>query len=145
MMNNRLKRQPGFALPAVIFLIVIVGLIIAALERINSNQTATSIMGLQSSRAYMAAYSGIEWAAYQIQNSPDCPALGAIPGLEIYGFEVSVSSCSETNYREGVTAIDNVSSFEITVLASYGGISNYGVSPDFAARELTVSMVIEGP
>ncbi|GAA3929453.1 hypothetical protein [Litoribacillus peritrichatus] len=140
-----LSGQSGFALPAVIFLIVIVALIIAALERISNNQTAISTMGLQSSRAYMAAYSGVEWAAYQVQiitlpTDPSCPPLGKITGLDLYGFEVSVSSCTETNFVEGST---NISSFEVTVLATYGGTGQYGKSPDFASRELTVSMVVE--
>ncbi|MFC3152355.1 hypothetical protein ACFOEK_15075 [Litoribrevibacter euphylliae] len=131
----------GFALPAVAFLIVIVALIIAALERINSNQTATSSMGLQSSRAYYATYSGVEWAAYQVINNNACPATGSI-GSGIQGFTISLESCTQSPYKEG-SSTDNVFIYEIRVLATYGGQGQLGVSPDFASRELTVSMMIE--
>jgi len=134
--------QRGFALPAVAFLIVIVALIIAGLERINSNQTASSSMGLQSTRAYYAAYSGIEWAAYQVKNNQPCSNILGDTGLDLNGFQVSVENCDLVQYQEGVTA-NNVNIYEIRVLATYGGQAQYGNSPDFSSRELTVSMVIE--
>ena len=140
-MLKRLDRSSGFALPAVAFLIVIVALIIAALERINSSQTATSSMGLQSARAYYAAYSGVEWAAYQVRTNNACPSTGAI-STTIQGFSVSLESCSRTPYKEG-SATENVFIYEIRVLATYGGQGQFGGSPDFASRELTVSMMIE--
>lgn len=130
----------GFALPAAIFLVVIVGLIISGLERINNNQIATSTMGLQSSRAYAAAYSGMEWAAYRVKSTTACPATGVIAGLDLEGFQVAVKSCSFSSYVEGAVTVNT---FDIRVLATYGGEAQYGVSPDFASRELSVSMVIE--
>jgi len=139
--SSTLFHQSGFALPAVAFLIVIVALIIAGLERINSNQTASSSMGLQSTRAYYAAYSGVEWAAHHVRNNNSCPATGDI-GVNLNGFQVSLESCSLVQYQEGVTA-NNVNIYEIRVLATYGGQGQYGNSPDFSSRELTVSMVIE--
>ncbi|GLQ33504.1 hypothetical protein [Litoribrevibacter albus] len=132
------RREKGFALPAVAFLIVIVALIIAALQRINSNQTATSSMGLQSSRAYYAAYSGVEWAAYQVRTTNICPT-GTLAD-RIQGFEISIEDCGKTDYLEGTKT---VSMYEIRVLAAYGGKDQYGSNPDFASREITVSMVIE--
>lgn len=144
------RREKGFALPAVAFLIVIVALIIAALQRINSNQTATSSMGLQSARAYYAAYSGVEWAVYMIKNDEDdpgdpgddiydCPSLGNI-GTQISGFVITLEDCSRTEYTEGT---NTVYVHEIRVLAAYGGQGQYGSNSDFASREITVSMVIE--
>jgi MSHA biogenesis protein MshP len=135
------KKQSGFALPAVAFLIVIVALIIAGLDRISSSQIATNTMSLQSSRAYLAAYSGIEWAAYQVKDSNSCPATGQI-GSPLTGVVVELMSCTETLYQEGATA-DNIRVYEIRVLATFGGRSQYGSNPDFASRELTVSMVVE--
>lgn len=134
--------QSGFALPAVIFLIVIVALIIAALERISNNQTAISTMGLQSSRAYMAAYSGVEWAAYQVKTNNTCPAVGTIGNLNLSGFQTEIVSCTSVVHNE---AGKTVTTFEVEALATYGGTGQYGNSPDFASRELTVSMVVESP
>jgi len=141
--SSTLFHQGGFALPAVAFLIVIVALIIAGLERINSNQTVSSSMGLQSARAYYAAYSGVEWAAYYIKNNNSCPPDGDI-GANINGFlvEIAPGGCTEDLYQEGVIA-NNVRIYEVRVLATYGGQGQYGNSPDFSSRELTVSMVIE--
>ena len=140
MMNRKHSAQKGFALPAAIFLVVIVALIIAGLQRINSNQIATSTMGFQSSRAYMAAYSGIEWVAYRVKTTTVCPATGAIAGLTLMGFQVNVKSCVVGTYNDGAVTVNT---FDIRVLATYGGEAQYGVSPDFASRELSVSMVIE--
>jgi MSHA biogenesis protein MshP len=138
---NLEAKQSGFALPAVAFLVVIVALIISGLERISSGQTATNTMSLQSSRAYLAAYSGIEWAAYQVKTNTTCPAVGQI-GAALSGFTVELMSCTESLYQEGA-ATDNVRVYELRVLASYGGRAQYGNHPDFASRELTVSMVVE--
>lgn len=140
MMNRKSSIQKGFALPAAIFLVVIVGLIIAGLQRISSSQIATSTMGFQSSRAYMAAFSGIEWAAYRVKTTTACPATGVIAGLTLMGFQVDVKSCVAGVFNDGAVVVNT---FDIRVLATYGGEAQYGVSPDFASRELSVSMVIE--
>lgn len=133
------SQSKGFALPAVAFLIVVIALIVAAMERINSGQQVTSTLGMQSSRAYMAAISGVEWTAYEISTNNTCPSTGTISGMVLNGFVVELVSCDQSSDTEGSLTID---SYEVTVLATYGGRAQLG-QPDFSSREVTVSLVVE--
>lgn len=133
-------RIQGFALPAVAFLIVVIALVITAMDRINTSQQATTTLGMQGARAYMMAISGVEWTAFQIRSTNACPTAGTITGLVLHGFQVDLVNCNKVTDAEGSLTID---SYEITVLASYGGTSQLGQTQDFASRELTVSLVIE--
>ena len=56
-MNN----QKGITLIGAIFVLVIVSLLGQYLVSISSVQRQTSLLALQSSRAYQAANAGIEW------------------------------------------------------------------------------------
>lgn len=74
----RLPVQRGIALPAVIFLLVAVGLLLAAgLLMLTQSQHGQSLQ-LQSARALSAARSGSEWGLWQVSD-PD-GALGLAAG-----------------------------------------------------------------
>lgn len=66
--SKRPTRQSGIALPAVIFLLVIVGLMLSAgLLMLTQSQHGQSLQ-LQASRALAAAKSGTEWGLYQVSD-----------------------------------------------------------------------------
>lgn len=64
----------GFALPAAIFLLVILASLGAFIVNISTGQHASQALDISGERAYQAAYAGREWARYQISVTPACPA-----------------------------------------------------------------------
>lgn len=132
--KNPMQISRGFALPATIFLLVIVLLVVTFMSRLQDNQTATFSLGLQSAKAYHAAYSGIEWAAYLIKNNSACPTAAA---PTVNGFSLTYS-CTKTAYAEG-SASDNVFRYEVEVKSEYG---TYGSSPDYVSRLLSATFYL---
>ena len=127
----------GFALPAVIFMMVIVTLLIVAMVRIQVTQSATTDLRLLGTHAYWAAKSGAEWAAYQIHRSaPGAGCTNAIGTMTIDGFQVSVS-CSSNSYLEGG---NSVYLYQIIVLSTSGAAVG---SPDYVSRKLTMVLNVE--
>lgn len=126
-MNKR--RVMGIALPAVIFLMVIVTLLVANMSRILSSETAATNLGLLSSRAYWSAQSAVEWAAYNIHQSNSCPSVPS--GFSINGFSISLT-CTSVSYSEGGTA---------GVIYTVNGRAVYGANPgdlDYVSRSVEV-------
>lgn len=127
----------GFALPAVIFMMVIVTLLIAYMVRIQVTQSATTNMRLLGTQAYWAAKSGAEWAAYQIHRSaPGAGCSNATGAMTIDGFQISVG-CSSNSYLEGGK---NVYLYQIVVLSTSGAAVG---SPDYVSRKLTMVLNVE--
>ena len=124
----------GFALPAVIFLMVIVTLLITYLARIQNTQSAVGDLRLQGSRAYWAAKAGAEWAAYQININNSCAA--ATGNLTINGFQVAIG-CNASSYIE---AGNTVTLYDVSVLAQSGGMVS---GPDFVSRQITLVLNVE--
>lgn len=59
------RRHAGFALPAAIFLMVILAALGAFIVRINLLQTNSTVLDVLGVNAYQAAAAGTEWGAYQ--------------------------------------------------------------------------------
>ncbi|RLT97933.1 MAG: pilus assembly protein MshP [Ketobacter sp.] len=132
--REHIKRNQGIALPAVIFMIVIVALLVGAMARILNVSSAITDIRLQSSRAFWAAKAGSEWAAYQIHANGNCAA--ATGTLSINGFSVQVG-CASADYDE---AGNTVRVYEVNVQAQSAG------SPtdlDYVSRQLTVVLNVE--
>jgi Tfp pilus assembly protein PilX len=76
-MKNRVQQQTGIALPAVIFLLVIVGLMLSAgLLLLTQGQHGQGLQ-IQSSRALAAARSGSEWGLWWVSDPTGSQALAA--------------------------------------------------------------------
>ncbi|MFA7523761.1 MAG: hypothetical protein WCY91_00055 [Acidithiobacillus sp.] len=85
--------EKGSALVMVIFIIVVLALLLAALAYITAQSNQNSAYQIASTRAYWAAQSGAEWGTYQIvpatgsaasqcfSPNPARPGIGSIPGL----------------------------------------------------------------
>lgn len=128
------NNKKGFALPAMIFLMVVVTLLIGYMARIQSSQAAVSGLRIQSTRVFWAAKAGTEWAAFQLINNPSCAA--ATGSLTINGFQVSVS-CNSNSYTEGGST---VFMFEITALAQNAVPVD---SLDYVSRQVTTVLHVE--
>jgi len=133
--RTKQSKQIGFALPAAIFFIVIVVLIVTFMAKIQDNQTSTFTLGLQSSKAYFAASSGIEWAAYIATTTNACPT-GSAPTVNNFTLTVT---CTKTGYAEGSSS-NNVFKYEVQIKAESG---TYGSTPDYVSRLISATFYLD--
>lgn len=126
----RQVKQRGFALPAIIFLMVIVTLLIGYMARIQSSQAAANSLRIEGTRAYWAAKAGSQWAAYQINVSTSNTCAPAVGTLSINGFQVAMS-CTVSSYTEGSNTIYL---YEVTALAQNAFTVD---SLDYVSRQIT--------
>ena len=109
-----LSAEKGSALVMVIFIMVVLALLLAALAYITAQSNQNTAYQIASTRAYWAAQSGAEWGTYQITSatgraasqcfspSPAYPAIGSIPELKGCSAKVACSSArtaSTTSYQ----------------------------------------------
>jgi MSHA biogenesis protein MshP len=94
-------RQRGFSLVASIFILVVLGLLGAAMVTINSVQHTTVAQALQAAHAYEAARAGVEWATHRVVNDGACVANGniALTDPVLAGFQVTMN-CASTSHQE---------------------------------------------
>jgi MSHA biogenesis protein MshP len=67
----------GFALPAAIFLLVILTALGAFILNISTSQQLGLALDIRGERAWQAANAGMEWVRYKLASnpsSPSCPA-----------------------------------------------------------------------
>ena len=95
------KRQRGSALITALFVIVIGGLIGAALAQLLGANNQSAALELGAARARSAALAGLEWARYRIDRSNRC-VTGTLNLREaaLNGFRVTVS-CVRTVHVNG--------------------------------------------
>lgn len=141
-MYLRVSVNAGFALPTAIFVVVIVAGIVASMNRLASTQLSESIMQLQSTQAFWAAQTGLEWGMNTTANSASTPpACFANQTLNVGTFSVTVR-CQRNDYKEA-SPTSNWFHFKVTAEAVTTG---YSVdSPDYAWRSLQASQVINRP
>lgn len=143
-MTNKYNNQKGFTLVQAVFILVVLGLLGAAMVRLSGVQSSTSVMALQGARAYHAARSGLEWGAARASNAdpaavpcvliddPICTTAGP-DGLSIANFKVEVS-CSCRQFTEG--PIDPYNIYSINATATFG---SYG-SVDYVSRKVQMKV-----
>lgn len=117
------RKAAGFAIPSAIFLVVVLALLAAFLVRLSTLQSTTSTQDIQSTRAYHAARTGLEWGLFSVldpagrtisrikqpfgsgaavwPNHPVCPAN---TNLTIEGFNVFVTCTASAAVTEGQTS-----------------------------------------
>ena len=99
-------RSDGFALPAAIFLMVVLALLGVFVSRIVGMQQQGSRLDVQGARAYQAARAGIEWGLYAVLSpatTGPCPATANLaPGTGFDGLVVTVA-CAQSTVTEGTT------------------------------------------
>jgi MSHA biogenesis protein MshP len=124
--------QKGITLIGAIFVLIIVALLGQYLINITGVQRQTSILALQSARAYQAANAGIEWGIFRVVNNTSC--VGSTELTPTIGKFTTTVLC-ETNgtYNEDGT---EVTIYQITAESEYG---SYG-QIDYVSRELQVTV-----
>ncbi len=126
------KKQHGFVLVAVIFLVVVIGASIAVMSRLSGTTITSSTLSLLGTRAELAAASGMEWAIYQIRNPVNaginCTAMnGTSISITAYSNLTISVNCNNTSFN------DSIELFSISVSAEFGVIGD----TEYVWRELT--------
>ena len=105
------KLQHGFSIITAIFLLVVLSFLGIAMVTFSTGQHQSAAMDVLGSRAYQAARAGIEWAAYQVVNSPassatpvGCAAVLGTLGGTLSPFTVNVT-CQAASAVEGASTI----------------------------------------
>lgn len=139
-------RQAGFTLVSVVFLLVVLAALGAALASVGVRQQMGSAAEIEAARALQAARAGLEWAAFQVLRSPPPP--GAAPGCfgdtsfvaaGLAGFTVTVR-CARTDGVDGATTL---AFYQLVANACNGPVAgacpNPGASPrpTYVERQLT--------
>ena len=118
------NRQRGSALITALFVIVIGGLVGAALTQLSVAGNQSSTLELGAARSRSAALAGLEWARYRIDRSNRC-VIGTLNLREeaLNGFRVTVS-CVRTVHANGPT---NTTVYAVRGFAQYArfGQSDY--------------------
>lgn len=134
--------QRGFSIVSAIFLLVVLSFLGVAMVSLSTTQHQTAAMDVMGSRAYQAARAGIEWAAFQVANSPS-NAVAAVPCNTIIAagtlagtlepFAVTVN-CAAASHVEGATTIWI---YDVSAVAQTGGVAG---NPDFVERVIGVKL-----
>ena len=108
------SRQRGVGLIAAIFLLVVIGGLIAFLARMSGLQHATAALDVQGARAFQSARAGIEWGVYRVLRERSCTSSTSF-GLtaDLSDFTVTVL-CMDTPYTEAEPAEKHVYSIVAT-------------------------------
>jgi len=94
------NRQRGAALMAAIFLLVVIGALVAFLLKMSGLQHSSIALDVLGSRAYQASRAGIDWGVYRALRDNSCvgtASFGLAAGLS--DFTVTVQ-CTDTPYTE---------------------------------------------
>ena len=131
-MSRKPFHQAGFALPAAIFLLLVIGMLVVLMSRFSVNQAGTINLGVQQARAWQAARSALAWGIHQVNATAAC-ASGAVSlaGSNLAGFSASLS-CTQRSYTD--ERGNTVRLFELVATASNG---SPGSRADYAWRQIS--------
>lgn len=142
----RHRRAAGFTLVSVVFIVVVLAALGAAMANISLRQHLGSAAEVEQARAMQSARAGLEWAAFQVLRNPAPPAaapacFGAssftAAGLSSYTITVS---CTRTTGTDGATAL---TFYQLLATAcnvpTNGACPNTSAAPQttYAERQLT--------
>jgi hypothetical protein len=123
----------GFALPTVIFMVVIVAALMAAMMKLQTSQSADVDMLLLKARTDLAVQSGAEWASYRISVSKACPTSPpSMPGITL-----SVLRCDVSTFNESGTLNDR---FDVTLEAVTTGVDRN--NENYASSRLDMTFMV---
>jgi len=77
--RQALARQEGFTLISMVFILVVLAVLGAAMAKFSMRQQLGSASELAAARAMQSANAGLEWASFQLLRNPPPPSAGACP------------------------------------------------------------------
>ena len=137
-----------------LFVVVVLAAMVMAMLNLSLSQTASYGMRLQSTRATLAAQSGLEWGLYQGKNGRCMESSHfVLKESDLTGFDVEVT-CSLSRFVEGADVIellqiesiaqwgrDPWSGEQSRLDSVFGAEENSGSNSDYVYRKL--SQIIE--
>ena len=121
--------QRGFSLVPALFLLVVLAALGTVAVRLMGVQQQTVVLAMQSSRAYAAARSGVDWSAYQALVNGNCGSSTlALTEAGLAGFSVD-TSCSASTHTEGPNTVS------VYVIDAFAWSGSYG-TPDYVSRRI---------
>lgn len=130
------RRQQGFSLVTVIFLITVLAALGAFLVTMSGVTQQTPVLGLNGAQAYHAARSGLEWGIDRAINGG-----GACNGAFGLGQYTVTVSCTVSTHEDGGGGGTNVDIYVVTATATTGTAGNL----NYAARTLNAVVSPTGP
>lgn len=153
--QRRRRAAAGFTLVSMIFILVVLAVLGAAVARLSVRQHLGSASELAAASAYQSAHAGLEWASWQLLRNPlppaDAPACFASTNLSfaatgLSDFVVTIS-CVRTpgsgTVSDGGTALAFFQVLSTACNAPLGGACpNTGaVEPTYVERQLSRTLV----
>ena len=137
------KFQQGFSLISAIFLLVVIAALGTFAVTLSTTQQQSDALDVLGARGYQAARAGIEWAAFNVTQSPasapaawsGCkqPSTPGTLGGNLSAFTVTVN-CVAASYVEGTSTIWI---YDISAVAVTGGAPG---SPGYIERDISAKM-----
>jgi MSHA biogenesis protein MshP len=122
------RRSAGFTLVSVLFIVVVLAALGAAITKVSTRQHLGSAAEVESARALQAARAGLEWAAFQLLRNPAPPA--AAPACFS---TASFNAAGLTNYTITVSCNRTAGTDGSTTLAFYQLTANVCNAPSSGA------------
>jgi len=94
---------------AALFIIVTLAAIGAYLLTVSTGQVAAASQDEEAARAYQAARTGVDWAAYRVLVGGGCPAPTDLHLPRNFTAQVTCSSAAETEGAQEITAYTVIS------------------------------------
>jgi MSHA biogenesis protein MshP len=105
--KNGVHAQRGFTLVSAVFLIVVLASLSAYLVNLRLYQEASGTLDTLGTRAYAAARSGVEWAAYNSLRTGTCTSSPSLVlGGTLSGFTVTVTCNTVGPYDEAGVSVN---------------------------------------
>ncbi|MDP2832658.1 MAG: agglutinin biogenesis protein MshP [Pseudomonadota bacterium] len=134
------KKERGFALPAAIFLLVVLGGLAGWMMRLTTATLAQEALGLEGARAWQAAQAGAEAGIYAARVNGSCAAQTLTFTGQLSRFTASVA-CTAYAANEGGQA---VTLYQITSVACNqptGACPNAAPTlPEYAERQVSATV-----
>jgi len=144
------RRESGSMLLIIVFFMVVGGALAAGVLAATRSQSQTSALDVQGVRAYWAARSALEWAAYQVSDPDNTQGLGAsqlpacfaspkalaLPG-DLGAFTVSVSCARQPAVGSHEEQQNRIVGYVLTATASSGGAA----APDRIERQVQTTVI----
>lgn len=135
------KLQRGFSIVSAIFLLVVLAFLGVAMTTFSTTQHQSAAMDVMGSRAYQAARAGIEWAAFNVVNSP-APWAGCVAGSavtvavagDLAPFSPVTVNCAAASHVE---AASTIWIYDVSAVAQAGGVAG---NQDYVARVISVKL-----
>ena len=131
-----LKTQQGVSLILVLFLLVVVSLLAAAMAQLNRGGSTSVGLEIQSTRALFAAESGAQIAAMRI-----FPINGSSAGGNCGNFNqpfnnAGLNNCSAAVTCSGPVTVNNIYVYKVESIGTCGAAG----SNDYARRKITMAL-----